>query len=123
MDEIPQQLPTEKETMRQKEIESVKREQGDCIPPSHAVQNAICDAHDQSALPGEEPTPGHDPHVSVLVVFVCFGVPRRRPGECSSEYAVLDRGEISVGLDHHDELDVDGKTGFSPEAKRDEGVE
>ena len=109
--------------MRQKEVEDFQHKKRDRVPPSHPAEDAVCDARNQSPLPGSEPTPRHYPHVSILVVLMCLGVSRRRPRECSSEDPILDRSEISVRLDHHYELNVDGKAGFRPQSKGDEGVE
>lgn len=65
------------------------------------------------------PNPAQDPHVSVLVTFVCFLVSGCSPQQLDPKESVFDGCEIGIAHDDHDMLDVESVRGLGPVPEHD----
>lgn len=109
--------------MRNIEIVKVQHNQGNWIVPLKPMGQPPGHSTDHAAKGGDAPDPAEDTHVAVLVALVGLGVPGGGPHQLDVEEAILDGGQVGVGLDQHDVLDVHSVRGLGPDTEDYEAVE
>lgn len=113
----------QKKAMRNVEIVEVQHDQRDWVVPLESVGEPPGHGADHPAKGGYAPDPAEDAHVAVLVALVGLGVARGGPHQLDVEEAVLDGGQVGVGLDQHDVLDVHAVRGLGPHPEDHQAVE
>lgn len=108
--------------MRNIEIVKVQHNQGNRIVPFKPVGEPPGHSADHAAKGGYAPDPAEDTHVAVFVALVGLGVPGGGPHQLDVEEAILDGGQVGVGLDEHDVLDVHAVRGLGPDPEDYEAV-
>lgn len=111
--------------MRQKQIKRIEHQQRQTIPPQQpAQQNLINRTRHHRPNDNAHPHTPQNPHISVLSILMRLARSATRdPSQSASKDTILNRRQIRIGLDDHDELDVEAVAGFGPAADGDEGVE
>lgn len=113
----------EHETMRNVKVVKIEHNQRNGVVPREAIHQPVRHGADHAAQHEYDPQPAEDAHVAVLVALVGLGVARGGPEQLDAEEAVLDGGQVGVGLDEHDVLDVHAVRGLGPEAEHQEAVD
>ena len=114
---------TEQKPMRQIKIESHKTTSRQHIIPHQPIHNPICNPGHQRPHRTRRPHQRHNPHIPILIILMRLGIPTGYPRERRSSKLILDRREVGVVLDRHDELHVQAVAGFGPDAHCEEGEE
>lgn len=105
----------EKKAMRNVKVVKVQHNQRDRVVPLKPMHQPPGDGADHPAEGENAPEPAEDAHVAVLVALVGLCVARGGPHQLDVEEAVLDGGQVGVGLDQHDVLDVHAVRGLGPD--------